>query len=204
MPVMLKKLKVLMEDHQTDCAAESNFAETYESTIKRRRISSPSNDCSNSSWAEIEIYMIGSSKIHPLSNGMSQRFIFQYLSSLGEYQELLSFIFEHNVLSMILKTIALNRNNDVRLAFDALKVICMMFNSLYFLTFIFYFQYLASLISHKKFALEFVNSGGVQSLLQVYRPSLAANAVSLCLNCIAYHDDVMEKVCCLFAIFTFY
>lgn len=121
MPIMLKKLRKLMSENENSLK-KVNDNSHEELPIKRRRISSPSNDCSNSSWAEMESYMIGTSKIDPLSNEMSQRFIFQYLSALGEYQELLYFIYEYDALSMILNTIDLRKNSDVRLAFDALKV----------------------------------------------------------------------------------
>ncbi len=122
MPIMIVKLKDLIKKS----LSESNHIEDeeipHQTPHKRRRISSPSNECSNSSWAEMEPLMIGSAKIFPLTNEISQRFIYQYLTSLGVYQDMLSFVFEHSVLSLILNTIDLNKNGDVRLAFDALKV----------------------------------------------------------------------------------
>ncbi|KAJ6222415.1 hypothetical protein RDWZM_000960 [Blomia tropicalis] len=192
LPIMLKRLKNLIESSrkefevntiETKLPEENNVVRNdivQCSPFKRRRISSPVNvdACSNSSWADMEHLMIGSSKIYPLDDVVSQRFIYQYLTSLGVYQDLLSFIFEHNVLSLILSTIEISKETNVRLAFDALK-------------------YLASLLCHKKFALEFVNSSGIQCLLKVNRQSVAGNGVSYCLNCIAYHDDVMEKICFL-------
>lgn len=122
MPIMLQKLKGLIQIsiNESNNIEKEDFV--HSSPFKRRRISSPSNDCSNSSWAEMEPFMIGSAKIFPLTSEISQRFIYQYLTSLGVYQDLLSFVFEHNVLAMILNTIDLNKNGDVRLAFDALKV----------------------------------------------------------------------------------
>lgn len=100
---------------------------------KRRRLSSPisfsalspstyNSECSNSSWAEVEPYMIGFSKVHPLTEEMKQRFILQYLTPMGDYQEMLCFVFEHNALSLIMHYIDLTKNHDIRLAFDALKV----------------------------------------------------------------------------------
>lgn len=64
------------------------------------------------------------------------------------------------------------------------------------LTFFFSFpsQYLASLLLHKKFAAEFVAHGGVQKLLDIPRPSMAATGVSLCLYYLAYNQDAMERV----------
>lgn len=54
-------------------------------------------------------------------------------------------------------------------------------------------QYLASLLLHKKFAAEFVAHGGVQKLLEIPRPSMAATGVSLCLYYLAYNQDAMER-----------
>ena len=55
-------------------------------------------------------------------------------------------------------------------------------------------QYLASLLLHKKFAAEFITHGGVQRLLEIPRPSMAATGVSLCLYYLAYNQDAMERV----------
>ena len=157
---------------------------------KRRRISSPVSPCnsssslivnpyrgteSNSSWAEIEPLMIGSVQLYPLTNEMKQRFILQYLTPMGDYQELLYHIFEEDALGLILHYIDLTENRDVRLAFESLK-------------------YLASLLCHKKFALEFLNREGLQKLLSVYRPSVAATGVSICFYYLAYSEDAMERV----------
>lgn len=65
----------------------------------------------------------------------------------------------------------------------------------YFFSFFSYSpQYLASLLLHKKFAAEFVAHGGVQKLLEIPRPSMAATGVSLCLYYLAYNQDAMERV----------
>ena len=56
------------------------------------------------------------------------------------------------------------------------------------------FQYLASLLCHKKFATEFVTHNGVQRLLEVPRPSVAATGCSMCLYYLAYNEDAMERV----------
>ncbi|KAG1680064.1 DDB1- and CUL4-associated factor 1 [Nymphon striatum] len=136
------------------------------------------NECSGSSWQEFEQYVIGPLQMYPLTLKMEQRLILQYLTPMGEYQELLSHIFEHNALTQILKYTDLNKNSDVRLAFEALK-------------------YLASLLCHKKVAIEFINMKGLQKLLAVPRPSLAATGVSVCLYYLAYSEDAMEWVCML-------
>jgi len=53
---------------------------------------------------------------------------------------------------------------------------------------------LASLLFHKKFGIEFINSGGLEKFLKVPRPSLAATGVSLCLYYLAFFEDTMERV----------
>lgn len=63
------------------------------------------------------------------------------------------------------------------------------------LFFLFYIQYLASLLCHKKFAVEFVELSGVQRLLEIKRPSLASTGVSICMYYLAYNEDTMERIC---------
>ncbi len=55
-------------------------------------------------------------------------------------------------------------------------------------------QYIASLLVHRKFAMEFVAKNGVQALLRIHRQSIASTGVSLCLYYLAHLTDVMEKV----------
>lgn len=134
------------------------------------------SECSNSSWAELEPYMIGTFCMYPLSPEMKQRFILQYLTPMGDYQELLCHVFENKAIDLIMHYIDLKKNHDIRLAFESLK-------------------YLSSLLCHKKFSIEFLKIGGLQQLLQVHRPSVAATGVSLCLYYLAYNDDAMERIC---------
>ncbi|XP_011866253.1 PREDICTED: protein mahjong [Vollenhovia emeryi] len=133
---------------------------------------------SNSSWAEMESYVIGSVQMHPPTLATRQMLILRYLTPMGEYQEFLGHVFEHNALDLILKYINVRETKDSRLAFEALK-------------------YLASLLCHKKFSIEFLNVGGLQRLLDVPRPSVAATGVSICLYYLAYCEDAMERVCLL-------
>ena len=56
------------------------------------------------------------------------------------------------------------------------------------------FQYLTSLFFHTKFATEFVTRGGVQRLLEVPRPSVAATGLSRCLRYLVDDEDAMERV----------
>ncbi|XP_038069223.1 DDB1- and CUL4-associated factor 1-like [Patiria miniata] len=133
---------------------------------------------SNSSWCELSYYIIGTHQMYPLTSVMQQRFILQYLTPLAEYQELLGTMFENGAMDIVMHYIDLQKSGDTRLTFDGLK-------------------YLSSLICHKKFAVEFVERGGVQQLLQVHRPSIAATGVSMCLYYLAYNADTMERICLL-------
>lgn len=136
------------------------------------------SDCSNSSWAEMETYLIGNIQMHPLTLATRQLFILKYLTPMGEYQEFLSHVFEKNALDLILQFINLREIKNSRLSFEALK-------------------YLAALLCHKKFSIEFINVNGLQRLLAVPRPSIAATGVSICLYYLAYCEDAMERVCLL-------
>ena len=55
-------------------------------------------------------------------------------------------------------------------------------------------QYAATLVCHKKFAIEFLQTGGIQKMLQVVRPSIAATGVSLVFYYLSYFEDAMERV----------
>lgn len=93
-----------------------------------------------------------------------------------KYFQLLLQTFEGNALEILFDYIDLEKSKDVRLTFDALK-------------------YLTSLLVHRKFALEFVNKGGIPALLKVPKTSLASVGVVTCLYYIAYSNDVMEILC---------
>ncbi|XP_049859557.1 DDB1- and CUL4-associated factor 1-like [Schistocerca gregaria] len=131
---------------------------------------------SNSSWAEMESYVIGNMQMYPPTLSTRQILILRYLTPMGEYQEFLGHVFEHNALELVLKYTNVRETKDSRLAFEALK-------------------YLAALLCHKKFSIEFINMRGLQALLEVPRPSVAATGVSICLYYLAYCEDAMERVC---------
>jgi len=130
---------------------------------------------SNSSWAEMRPFVIGTYCLDPLSITMKQRLILQYLTPLGDYHELLSPILSHNAMDLIFFYIDLNENQDIRLAFEALK-------------------FLAVVLCHKKFAAEFISKGGIQKLLEIHRPSIAATGVSMCFYYITYFEDATERL----------
>ncbi|XP_044205703.1 DDB1- and CUL4-associated factor 1-like [Thunnus albacares] len=133
----------------------------------------------STSWSEMSSMVIGSDyRLLPLSPAMEQRLILKYLTPLGDYQELLAVFMQLDTRALLMNYIDLRLTKDVQLTFDALL-------------------YLASLLLHKKFAAEFIAHGGVQKLLEIPRPSMAATGVSLCLYYLAYNQDAMERVCTL-------
>uniref|UniRef100_A0A8D0CRP9 DDB1- and CUL4-associated factor 1 n=1 Tax=Sander lucioperca TaxID=283035 RepID=A0A8D0CRP9_SANLU len=91
---------------------------------------------------------------------------------------LLAIFMQLDTRSLLMNYIDLRQTKNVQLTFDALL-------------------YLSSLLLHKKFAAEFITHGGVQKLLEIPRPSMAATGVSLCLYYLAYNQDAMERVCTL-------
>uniref|UniRef100_A0A8C5UET4 DDB1- and CUL4-associated factor 1 n=1 Tax=Malurus cyaneus samueli TaxID=2593467 RepID=A0A8C5UET4_9PASS len=134
-------------------------------------------ELSNSSWSEMSPWVIGTNyTLYPLTPAIEQRLILQYLTPLGEYQELLPIFMQLGSRDLMMYYIDLKRTNDVLLTFEALK-------------------HLASLLLHNKFATEFVAHGGVQKLLEIPRPSMAATGVSMCLYYLSYNQDAMERVC---------
>ena len=133
---------------------------------------------SNSSWAEMELNVIGHFEIFPVSLQASQIFILRLLTPLAEYQDFLGLTQGSKVLQLIENHIDVRRTGDARLAFEALKL-------------------LASLFCHKKFTLEWVSVGGLDLLMHMPRPSMAATGSSLCLYYLACDDDTMERMCSL-------
>nr|XP_033782522.1 DDB1- and CUL4-associated factor 1 [Geotrypetes seraphini] len=135
------------------------------------------SELSNSSWSEMSLWVIGTNyTLFPLTPAIEQRLILQYLTPLGEYQELLPIFMQLGSRELMMHYIDLKCTNDVLLTFEALK-------------------HLASLLLHNKFAAEFVAHGGVQKLLEIPRPSMSATGVSMCLYYLSYNQDAMERVC---------
>eukprot|EP00092_Neocalanus_flemingeri_P098180 GFUD01125193.1.p1 GENE.GFUD01125193.1~~GFUD01125193.1.p1 ORF type:complete len:1498 (-),score=483.98 GFUD01125193.1:148-4641(-) len=137
-----------------------------------------STENSSSSWAEMELNVIGHFEIFPVSLQASQIFILRLLTPLAEYQDFLSLTQGSRILEVLERYINVRETRDARLAFEALKL-------------------LASLFCHKKFTLEWVATGGLSLLMQMPRPSMAATGSSLCLYYLACDDDTMEKICSL-------
>ncbi|XP_030566338.1 protein mahjong isoform X1 [Drosophila novamexicana] len=114
--------------------------------------------------------------LHPPTADTSQMLILRFLTSLGEYQEFLAMAFGNNVMALIFGHLEELDRRDTCLAYEVLK-------------------YLASLLCHKKFALEFISRGGLELLLNVPRPSLATTGVSIAIYYLAYCEDAMERIC---------
>ena len=131
---------------------------------------------SNSSWAEMESQLIGHFPIHPLTLSAKQVFALRYLQPLAEYQDFLQHIVDENIRELLFDLINLRENRDARLSFESLRFLC-------------------GLFCHKKICMEWVANGGIQILIDVPRPSIAATAVSQCLYYLACDDPSMEKVC---------
>lgn len=51
------------------------------------------SDCSNSSWAEMESFVIGHIQMYPPTLATQQIFILKYLTPMGEYQEVTTWHF---------------------------------------------------------------------------------------------------------------
>ncbi|XP_053325446.1 DDB1- and CUL4-associated factor 1 [Spea bombifrons] len=165
-PVSRKKAKV-DPDAQRKVKQKLSFSEPERAP----------SELSNSSWSEMSLWVIGTNySLYPLTPAIEQRLILQYLTPLGEYQELLPIFMQLGSWGLMMYYIDLKRTQDVLLTFEALK-------------------HLASLLLHNKFAAEFVAHGGVQKLLEIPRPSMAATGVSMCLYYLSYNQDAMERVC---------
>ncbi len=81
-----------------------------------------------------------------------------------------------NIFDLLSGLVNLRDTKEPMLAFEAIK-------------------FLNAMFCHKKIVLEWVQGGGVQLLLDVPRPSIAATAVSQALYYISCDEDSMEKVC---------
>ncbi|KAJ8958385.1 hypothetical protein NQ314_006407 [Rhamnusium bicolor] len=157
---------------------ENNPPPVFLGDISPQKCGIIASDTSNSSWAELESFMIGTVQIFPPTIATRQILILRYLTPMGEYQEFLSHVFENDALELILCYVNVRLTKEARLAFEALK-------------------YLAALLCHKKFSIEFIHCKGLESLLEVPRPSIAATGVSICLYYLGYCEEAMERVCLL-------
>ncbi|XP_047741540.1 DDB1- and CUL4-associated factor 1 [Hyalella azteca] len=162
----------------TAASPASNIASPAPNSSALMNSSFLNSDCSNSSWAEMSSYILGSYQMHPVTRDTKVLFILKYLRPVGEYQESLGNVFEYRALDLIFHYINVRKTCHARLSFEALR-------------------FLGSLLFHKKFCLEFVNRGGVQMLMQIPRPSLPADGVALCLWYLGYCEEAIERMCML-------
>lgn len=114
--------------------------------------------------------------LYPPTLATSQMMILRYLTPMGEYQEFLPYIFEHNAMDITFSYLESVDPKDLCLAFEALK-------------------YLASLLCHKKCCIEFLSRNGVQKLLKLPRVSCVATGIAIALYYIAYCEEAMERIC---------
>lgn len=116
--------------------------------------------------------------LFPPTLATSQMMILRYLTPMGEYQEFLPFIFEHNAMDIIFNFLENVDQKDLCLAFEALK-------------------YLASLLCHKKCCIEFLSRHGLQKLLRLPKQSTVATGIAIALYYIAYCEEAMERICAM-------
>lgn len=116
--------------------------------------------------------------LYPPTLATSQMMILRYLTPMGEYQEFLPYIFEHNAMDIIFSYLDNVDPKDLCLAFEALK-------------------YLASLLCHKKCCIEFLSRNGLQKLLKLPRQSTVATGIAIALYYIAYCEEAMERICAM-------
>ncbi|CAL8080772.1 unnamed protein product [Calicophoron daubneyi] len=121
--------------------------------------------------------LLGGFHLRDLTTEMKIRLSIAYLLPLAEYQDLMPFMYNGGILDMIYTFISSDiAARDIRLTFEALRL-------------------LGSLMCHRCVYLEFVDKDGLNAVLQVPRPSVAATAVSVVLYYTAYFEDAMERVC---------
>lgn len=121
---------------------EEGFQSVFVGTMSPHK-QSIFSETSNSSWAELETFMIGTVQIFPPTVATRQILILRYLTAMGDYQEFLSHVFEKDALELILCYVNVRVTKEARLAFEALK-------------------YLAALLCHKKFSIEFIQCKGLE------------------------------------------
>nr|XP_002123152.1 DDB1- and CUL4-associated factor 1 isoform X2 [Ciona intestinalis] len=179
--------KTLHNKNQTENNVGSSIESPLSSPVQKKKkdfISLPlmneimDSEVSNSSWVDMMPIVIGCSYslAPPLSSSVCERYILNFLTPLGEYQDLLSIFLELKALDLVRHYLEKSITNDGLLTFSALR-------------------FFASLLCHNKIAAEFVENLGVQRLLSVIRPSMGATGVSICLYYLAYNRDAMDRIC---------
>ncbi|KAF7253096.1 hypothetical protein EG68_07325 [Paragonimus skrjabini miyazakii] len=121
--------------------------------------------------------LLGSFHLHNLTTEMKMRLSIAYLLPVAEYQDLMPSMYNGGILDLIYTWVSPEvASRDIRLTFEALRL-------------------LGNLMCHRCVYMEFVEKNGLQAVLKVPRPSVAATAVSIVLYYTAYFEDAMERVC---------
>lgn len=68
---------------------QKNNSGGKQGTSSNSIITSAASECSNSSWAEMESFVIANVSIHPLTLATRQMLTLRYLTPMGEYQEVI-------------------------------------------------------------------------------------------------------------------
>jgi HIV-1 Vpr-binding protein len=114
---------------------------------------------------------------------LRERYCIQCLASMGEYLEALGPVLRERGVDICLALLKRKSDGPVsaleasKIA-DVLKLVC-------------------SLLAHRRFALLFVDRGGVNTFLQVVQTPHTYTGLSLCLFALASIQAVMERVCSL-------
>ncbi|KAL5103497.1 Protein mahjong [Taenia crassiceps] len=124
-------------------------------------------------------HRLGSFRLEPLNWETKLRLCMTYLTSLAEYQDMMPFMYDGGVLKYVYLFLDPKYSSrDVRLTFEALRL-------------------LANLLCHRCIHLDFVESEGLELLMKVPRPSVAATAVGVVMYYTSYFEDAMERMCTL-------
>nr|CDS14991.1 protein vprbp [Echinococcus granulosus] len=122
---------------------------------------------------------LGSFCLEPLNWETKLRLCMTYLTSLAEYQDMMPFMYDGGVLKYVYLFLEPKYSSrDIRLTFEALRL-------------------LANLLCHRCIHLDFVESQGLELLMKVPRPSVAATAVGVVMYYTSYFEDAMERMCTL-------
>lgn len=150
LPLLLQRLKTLQQEEED---ANSAKTENADALTERQTIT-----------------------LYPPTLTTRQMLILHYLTPMGEYQEFLPFIFEHNAMDIIFQFLKSEHQKRINIMFEALK-------------------YLASLLCHKKCCLDFLSQNGLQKILTLPRVSTIATGTAIALYYIAYCEEAMERIC---------
>lgn len=180
--MLLQRLKILQQEHLNE--SNGNFSSSDESNNKK--LKEESNVMSSSSTSKtntntntegtLHLLKRHTASLYPPTLVTKQMLILQYLAPMGEYQEFLPFIFEQNAIEIIFFFLDNETLINSNIIFEALK-------------------YLASLLCHKKFCLEFLNKNGLQKILKLPKISTIATGTAIALYYIAYCEEAMERIC---------